>query len=178
MGAAIALNFALRYPAKTLGLVLSRPAWLDGPNPFNQRMFGLVANLIKTAGANEGLRLFQELPEFKEMKRDFPATADSLSTQFEHPRAREFAATLSRIPNDSPLNDIEQLRSIHCPTLILANKRDPMHPYEYGVRLAEMIPGAQFREIASKSVDVNEHLREVQQFIEEFLAQTFLSVPQ
>ena len=84
---------------------------------------------------------------------------------------------LSRIPNDWPLNDIEQARSTACPTLILANKNDPIHPYEYGVRLAEAIPGAQFREIASKSVDANLHLREVQQFIQEFLSQTFLGIP-
>src|SRR3954453_23307117 len=30
MGAAVALNFALRYPERVLGLVLSRAAWLDG----------------------------------------------------------------------------------------------------------------------------------------------------
>jgi len=177
MGAAIALVFALRYPAKALGLVLSRPASLDRPNPFNQKMFALIAVLIKTVGPEEGLRVFQELPEFKEIKREFPDAANSLSNQFKHPRAREMATNLNRIPNDSPLNDIEEARSIACPTLILANKKDPVHPYEYGVRLAEAIPGAQFRELASKSVDVNQHLREVQQFIQEFLSQTFLSIP-
>src|SRR5437773_1155586 len=29
MGAAVALNFVLRFPGRSLGLVLSRPAWLD-----------------------------------------------------------------------------------------------------------------------------------------------------
>ena len=33
MGAGIALNFTLRHPERVLGLVLSRPAWLDAPNP-------------------------------------------------------------------------------------------------------------------------------------------------
>ena len=177
MGAAIALVFALRCPAKALGLVLSRPASLDCPNPFNQKMFALIAEFIKTAGPEEGLRVFQELPEFKEIEHEFPDTANSLSNQFKHPRAREMTTNLSRIPNDWPLNDIAQARSIACPTLILANKNDPIHPYEYGVRLAKAIPGAQFREIASKSVDLNQHLRDVQQFIHEFLSQTFLSVP-
>jgi pimeloyl-ACP methyl ester carboxylesterase len=166
----------LRYPAKALGLVLSRPASLDRPNSFNQKMFALIAELIKTAGPEEGLRLFQQLPEFKEIERGFPDTAHSLSNQFKHPRAREMAAQLSSIPNDSPLRDIEQARSIACPTLILANKKDPIHPCEFGVRLAEAIPGAQFREIASKSVDLNQHLREVQQFLQEFLSRRFLNI--
>jgi len=177
MGAAIALVFALRYPAKALGLVLSRPASLDRPNPFNQKIFALIAGLIKTAGPEEGLRAFQALPAFKEIELEFPDTAKSLSNQFKHPRAREMAANLSSIPNESPLDDIEQARSIKCPTLILANKKDPIHPYEHGVRLAQAIPGAQFREVASKSVDLNQHLREVQQFIQEFLSQTFLNIP-
>lgn len=178
MGAAIALKFALSHPAKTCGLVLSRPAGLERPNPFNQQMFGLVADLIETAGPEEGLRRFQELPVFKETMRDFPDAANSFSKQFRHLRGREIVPNLRTIPNDLPLNDLEELRSIDCPTLILANKQDPVHPYEHGVRLAETIPGAQFREIASKSLDVNRHLREVQQFMEEFFTQTFLSGPQ
>ena len=35
MGAAVALNFALRYPDRLRGLVLSRPAWLDSPTMAN-----------------------------------------------------------------------------------------------------------------------------------------------
>src|SRR5262245_29135793 len=33
MGAALALDFALRFRGRVLGLVLSRPAWLDQPHP-------------------------------------------------------------------------------------------------------------------------------------------------
>src|SRR5438094_43637 len=40
MGAGVALNCALRYPNRLLGLVLQRPAWLDGPRPENVRVFG------------------------------------------------------------------------------------------------------------------------------------------
>ena len=35
LGAAVAVNVALRYPERVLGLVLSRPAWIDGPLPEN-----------------------------------------------------------------------------------------------------------------------------------------------
>src|SRR5437868_987747 len=43
MGAAIALNFAARYPGRVLGLVLSRPAWLDRPMPDNLAIFPEIA---------------------------------------------------------------------------------------------------------------------------------------
>src|SRR5678816_3082409 len=35
MGAALALHFAVRWPERVLGLVLSRPAWLEKPCPWN-----------------------------------------------------------------------------------------------------------------------------------------------
>src|SRR2546428_739265 len=50
MGAAVALDFTTRYPAKILGLVLSRPAWLDEPNPFNVQIFSFIARLLKEHG--------------------------------------------------------------------------------------------------------------------------------
>jgi pimeloyl-ACP methyl ester carboxylesterase len=177
MGAAIALNFALRYPARVMGLVLSRAAWLDGPNPFNVKMFGLVSQLIHSAGPLEGLVLFQASSEYAELLREFPDTAASLSNQFRHPRAREMAMNLNRIPNDAPIRDLNVLSQISAPTLILANRRDPIHPFEYGARLAEEIDNAQFREIPSKSDDLQGHLRQTQNEIEEFLTEQFLKTP-
>lgn len=39
MGAAVALNFVLRYPALASGLILVRPAWLDGPMEKNSTKY-------------------------------------------------------------------------------------------------------------------------------------------
>jgi pimeloyl-ACP methyl ester carboxylesterase len=174
MGAAIALNFALRHPNRTLGLILSRPAWLDGPNPFNVKMFGYVSQLIDTVGPAEGLVLFQASTEFAQLQREFPDTAASLCNQFRHPRAVEMAKNLNRIPNDSPISDLSALKSVNVPTLVLANRRDPIHPFEYGERLAQEIRGSEFHEIAAKSDDLQVHLRMVQVRIERFLTAHFL----
>lgn len=174
MGAAIALNFATRFPENVNGLVLSRPAWVDGPNPFNVQMFGLVSNLINTVGPEEGLRLFQASPEFAGLQRDFPDTAASFCNQFRSPRAREMAANLNRLPADSPIASLSQLHQIRVPTLILANHLDPIHPFDYGVQLAAEIPNAEFREIPSKSSDLEGHLAAVQSNIQDFLTRYFL----
>ena len=174
MGAAVALKFALHFPGRTTGLVLSRVAWLDGPNPFNERMFGQVSHLINLVGPTEGLPLFQASQEYAEVLRDFPDTAASLCNHFRHPRAQEMAKNLSRITKDAPVGDLNALRQLSMPTLILANKHDPIHPFEYGVRFAEEIPSARFREIPSKSDDVQGHLRQTQSEIEKFIAEFFL----
>src|SRR5258706_562257 len=47
MGAAVTLNFALRFPKQVRGLVLSRPAWTDRPNPWNVHIFTLISRLIR-----------------------------------------------------------------------------------------------------------------------------------
>src|SRR5262245_13988702 len=42
MGSAISINFAMRFPERLLGLILSRPAWLEGPLPRNVEVYGLM----------------------------------------------------------------------------------------------------------------------------------------
>src|SRR5262245_38038259 len=44
MGAGIALNCALRHPKRVAGLILQRPAWLDGPRPQNVEAFAMIAD--------------------------------------------------------------------------------------------------------------------------------------
>ena len=175
MGAAVALNFTLRYPSRVTGLILSRPAWLDRPNPWNVRMFSLVARLLREHGLARGRELFKQTPEFAETARQFPDVARSLCGQFENPRAAENVVNLERIPLDSPCHDRREWASIKTPTLVLANRQDPVHPFEYGEICARLIPGAEFHEIACKSVSVEKHATDVQRFIEAFLKRRFLS---
>jgi pimeloyl-ACP methyl ester carboxylesterase len=47
IGAGIALNVAVRYPQHVAGLVLSRPAWPDGPAPaYVHDLYGRIAHLL------------------------------------------------------------------------------------------------------------------------------------
>jgi pimeloyl-ACP methyl ester carboxylesterase len=173
MGAAIALNFALRNPNRVLGLVLSRPAWLDGPNPWNVRIFSLIARLIREHGSKRGQELFKQTPDYLDLLKSYPDVAKSLAAQFESPRAVENAVNLERIPLDTPSRDRREWAAIQVPTLILANRHDPIHPFEYGEACARCIPGAVLNEIASKSIDLEQHSRDVQRCIEQFLNSHF-----
>src|SRR6266496_3640772 len=62
MGAAVALNFALRYPQRVLGLVLVRPAWLNEPLPVNLRVYPRIAALIRPQ-AEEAVDILECLPQ-------------------------------------------------------------------------------------------------------------------
>jgi len=173
MGAGIALNFTLRFSERVLGLVLSRPAWLDGPNPWNVKMFSLIARLIREHGAKRGQEVFKQSAEYHELLQKWPDVATSLALQFESPRVEETALKLESIIHDTPNADRQQWKSILVPTLILVNRQDPVHPFEYGQTLAREIPGAEVKEITSKSISVERHGADVQRSIAEFLQKIF-----
>ncbi len=173
MGAAISLNFTLRFPTRVLGLVLSRPAWLDRPFPENVAIFSEIARLIREHGAKQGREVFQQSLVNQKLRVEFPDTANSLNAQFDHPRAEETVAKLERIPNDAPVDSLEKLSRISVPALVLANKRDPIHPFEFGEILAKSIPAAEFRELTSKSINLERHEAEVQAFLTDFLRRHF-----
>jgi pimeloyl-ACP methyl ester carboxylesterase len=170
MGAGLALNLTLRFPGRVRGLVLSRPAWLDAPHPWNVKMFTLISRLLREHGAKRGQELFQQTEEYKEALVKWPDVANSLALQFESPQAEETAFKFERIITDAPNGDRQAWKSIRVPTLVLANRQDPIHPYEFGEILAQAIPGAQLREITSKSVSLERHEADVQRHLEQFLA--------
>jgi pimeloyl-ACP methyl ester carboxylesterase len=173
LGAAVALNFTVRFPDRVRGLVLSRPAWLDGPREENVRVYGFIASLIREHGAARGRELFLESDVYQAIARQFPDAAASLVKQFEHPRAEETVIKLERIPRDAPVRDLRALEAIAVPTLVLANRQDPIHPFACGESLAQRIPQAEFRELTPKSVSSERHAAEVQQFIAAFLERHF-----
>ncbi|MBI3850358.1 MAG: alpha/beta hydrolase [Verrucomicrobia bacterium] len=173
MGAAVAQNFVLRFPERVMGLILSRPAWVDRPNPENVAVFSQIAQLIRAHGAKRGHEMFVQTETYQNIRSRFPDTANSLLTQFNHPRAEETVVKLERIPNDAPSRDVGELGKIRVPTLVLANRQDPIHPFEYGEILARAIPNAEFKELTSKSMSLERHELEVQQYIEGFLKMHF-----
>lgn len=173
MGAAVTLNFSLRFPDRVLGLVQSRAAWLDGPMEHNAKIFREIARLIRTEGPERGLELFRMSEDFLETRRQSIDSANALEGQFTNPRAAETVVKLERIPMDAPSLSREEWKSIRVPTLVLANRQDPIHPYEYGEILAKTIPDAEFRELTAKSVNLKRHGEDVQRFLEEFLLKHF-----
>ena len=170
MGAAIALNLALRRPERVRGLVLVRPAWLAGPMERNADIFAHVARLIREHGPARGQELFLRSDDYLDMRQESSDCAAALLGQFQHPRAVECVCRLERIPRDAPCRDLAELASIAVPTLVLANRQDPIHPYEYGSVLADRIPRAQFAELTPKSVSVERYEHDVQRHVSEFLA--------
>lgn len=169
MGAAVAVNFALRFPERVMGLVLSRPAWLDGPRQRNVELFAKVAQLIRAYGPEVGAEKFKHTDEYFEVLGESTAGAASLLALFAYPRAAETVARLERLPRDAPYHATSELAAIKAPTLVLANRQDPIHPFNYGQILAKRIAGAEFKEITPKSQSLDKHNADTQSAISNFL---------
>ena len=85
----------------------------------------------------------------------------------------ECVVRLERIPRDAPGRDRDAWRAIRVPALVLGNRRDPIHPWEMAETLGALIPGAEFREITSKSVDLARHALDVRRELAGFLDRHF-----
>ena len=171
MGAAVALNFALRYPLYVLGLILSRPAWLDGPMVAqNNVIFKNIARLMQEHGRENGLQLFMASELYNQLSKIAPNAAQSFRNYFDYEHASETSAKFECLPDDAPSHNREEWKEIACATLVLASQSDPVHPYEYGLEYASRIAHAEFREITPKSISEEQHVMDVQKSIDGFIA--------
>jgi len=173
MGAAVALNLALRFPDRVLGLVLSRPAWLAAANPRNTAWFGEIARLIREHGPQLGKEMFRHSATYQEVLAESTDVAQSMLNQFDNPRVEATVVTLDRLRGDSPCQSLDQLASITVPTLVMANQPAPGHPLESGQSLPETIPGAQFAELTPKSQSFDQHQADIQRHLGLFLQTRF-----
>jgi pimeloyl-ACP methyl ester carboxylesterase len=166
MGAAIALNVAVRYPRRVAALVMSRPAWVDGPmSDAALTIFDRVVQILRELGASDrdaALRRLELDDTYAGLARDFPDPAQSVRGQIVEPRAVEALARLERLPRDRPIEHLRDAAAIRVPTLVLAHDRDPIHPLQFGLDLARTIDGARLVRLTPKSVDRRVHAVEVQ----------------
>jgi pimeloyl-ACP methyl ester carboxylesterase len=165
MGAGIALRTAISHSRRVKGLILARPAWLDQPNPANLRVLVEIGKIIQSNGARKGKNLFIQSELYAKLRSTAPAVAESALGQFDEPRAEECALRLLRIPQDVPNLNRAEWASIHKPTMVIGNRMDPIHPFEYAEALADAIPHAVLVEITPKSVDKARHLQELRENI-------------
>jgi pimeloyl-ACP methyl ester carboxylesterase len=180
MGAGVALNVAVRYPERVAGLVLSRPAWLDGPmSPENVTRYATIAGLLRTVGAagdrdralRWALAKFEASDDYRDLLASSPDTAQSLRGQLTNERAVDAVARLERLPPDRPLADLRAALAVQVPVLVLAHRQDPIHCFTFGARLVAALPRARLVALTPKSVDRERHAAEVQRCLESFLGQ-------
>jgi len=141
MGGFVGVRLAARQPALLRTLTLMN----TGPNReplFNRFRYGFLAQLVRIVGtapftATAVNALFgkttRRSPERRAMLDEWTAKLRG--------RPRNVAHALIGVMKRRPVSP-DELRSIKCPTLVIAGEDDTSRPAEDSVRLASFIPGA------------------------------------
>ncbi len=145
MGAHTALRLALEHPERVSALGLITPSYLPGQErtPAELARWDALAEGLRSRGV-EGFLDAYDLGAVPEAWR---ATTETVLRQrlsaHEHPAA--VADALEVVPRSRPFAELDELRAVAAPTLVIASRdeADPGHPLAVGERYAELIPGAE-----------------------------------
>ena len=168
MGAAVALNLAVRRPDLVLGLVLVRPAWRSEAAPDNVAPLGEIGQLLENHDPATARARFVESPTGQRLASEAPRSLNSL-LQFVNrtPRA-ETAALLTRIAASSPGVSEREIGGLRVPTLVVATEAEAVHPPAFAEWLAGQIPAARIVTIPSKAADRAGYLHGMQAALTRF----------
>jgi pimeloyl-ACP methyl ester carboxylesterase len=168
LGAAIALRLAAFHPERISGLILARPAWVNGPSLQTMAPYLEVAALLREFGAELGAERFAQSPLLRTVAAVSPDNAQSLESFFTRPDPSGTVLLLSKIAQDSP--DIGgAFDRVMAPTLIIANDQDFVHPVAYARELQTALPNAELQLITSKTIDRQAYVTEFKAAIGAFL---------
>ena len=166
MGAAVAVDLALRHPGRLTALALIRPAWTHLPmSDAVRHHFRVCADYLRRAD-KEG---YQATDEYRELSGISAYTANAFLANFDDPASLAHPDKFLVLPADAPFSAQEALAGIRLPTLILANRKDMVHPFAYGAYYQRSIPGAVLLEIPDKDSDPAGHKRQLNAFLSDFL---------
>ncbi len=169
MGAAIALRLAATRPDLVRGVVLARPAWSVGPAPDNMVIPAMAGTLLARHDPATARAIFEQAPEAAMLAVSAPDNLSSLLGFFSREPVSVTAALLSAISADGPAVTAEQIAAIPVPALVLANRRDFIHPLSHAERLAALIPEAELVELAPKADGRERHVAEFRAALHSFL---------
>jgi pimeloyl-ACP methyl ester carboxylesterase len=168
LGGAIALRRAALHPERTCGLVIARPAWIDGPSPETMSPYAVVAEYIAESGTEKGLERFLRSDVLRKVQRVSPDNALSLQAYFAQANPGSTVQLLSRIAKDAPaVGDL--ISTISVPALIIANDQEFVHPLDYALAVQSKLPHAHLRIITSKTIDACAYRKEFALALREFL---------
>jgi pimeloyl-ACP methyl ester carboxylesterase len=169
MGAGVALAFASRHPGRARALILSRPAWLDRPNPPNLDFAPVIADLLERYPPAEARDRLQQTAYYRDLYRQSPDSAKSLADALPSCDPEALVTAYRAITASVPVASLDDVKQIATPCLVIGTRDDPVHPFEYAQELAAALPDARLREIPSRYVDLPGHLRGFRDAVAEFL---------
>ena len=158
MGAAVSLAAALRAPERVLGLGLIRNAWTHEPmaKPVRDAYWHLGEALKQRS-----IDAFYASAGWETVSQQSPYTRNAFLSTFQDEDCLKNWQKYQLLPPQTPFQAPEELKRLHMPVVVLANRNDFCHPFAYGGYMKEHIPGAELREIPDKDADAAGHRQSV-----------------
>ena len=169
MGAGISLSVALSAPERIRRLVLVRPAWLDRPALPQLRLVSELGARIPSVGLIAAAVWLEADLELRSIATRIPGAADAIRAILTRPQAQESALVLPRMVADQPFRNLTDLCAMRCPTLVIGNDEDPLHPAELARTLANAIPHATYEHIPPRYVRAADHAAALSRSARDFL---------
>lgn len=137
MGSGVALNLALRFPERVKSLVLLRPSWLNTPCPVHLELVAKVGRWIEEYGVEAAHERLTDDLEFQKLNNANYLVAKGIEALLQRPQAVAGAKVLDGMWKSRPFNDLESLRSISQPSLVLQSPEDDLHPGQVADTIAK-----------------------------------------
>ena len=162
MGAAVALNFCLRYPERVKKVLLIRNAWVD--QPIRKEIRDVYRDLSE-ALKNRDREQFLNSAGYRHVKDISEYTRNSFLKPFDEEYNLRVYEKYTVIPGLVPIGNTDDLKTLKMPVEIIACRHDLCHPYEYGETLHRLIPGSHFTEVPDKDSDPLKHERMINEVL-------------
>lgn len=141
MGAGSILRILLRDPSRFERVVLVIPAVVDSPR--NSEGLVRYASMAEASARGDVAAIRAQLEcELPDVVRDSEAAQAWVDQQAEVFCRPGMAEALRDMPLAVPVDDVERLRTLDLPVLLLAQRGDPVHPVSSAERLAAYLPNA------------------------------------
>jgi len=143
MGAATAVNVALRHPELVRGLVIITPAHRGAPSP-NLAHWDALAEGLEQGGVDGFLAAYGPPRVPAQMLETVRVVMRQRLERHAHPEG--VVAALRQIPRSAAFPGLAALERVRVPTLIVASRddMDPEHPLAVAEEYLQRIPGAEF----------------------------------
>lgn len=170
MGAATSIKFALKYPKMVEKVIQIRIAWLD--KPMSNKIIAEnknIADYLTRYDIQKAKQMYLK-SKFHNMNIiKYPENEKSNVAAFDYKYAKETKHKYIQMPLDQPMEDLNQLKKIDVPVMILADRFDPPHPYQYGKYYKRYIKNSIFHTIVSKNIDKDLHFKQINKYINRFI---------
>lgn len=154
MGAAIAINIAIRYPSYISKLLLIRPAWTH--EPMNEEVQTAYTSLA-TALACKDKNVFLNSNGWEIVNQTTDYTRNTFLHTFNEDINVQEWQKFAILPFKTPHNSIVDIENLNIYTTILACPNDFVHPYPYGEYYHKHLKNSTLVELPSKDEDSKKH---------------------